>query len=79
MSHDWENFNEQIFLEDFEKTNWSKILQLNQDSVNVTFDKYLNSVNSLIHIYAPLKKLSKNERKFHKKTMDYQRYQELSS
>ena len=66
MSYDWENFSKQLFPEDFAKENWIQILQLNQSSVNLTFDNYLNSVNSLIYIQAPLRKLSKNERKFQK-------------
>ena len=49
-------------------------LQLNQSSVNITLDKYLNSVNSMIRIHAPLK-----QKKVSAKAMDYQRYQELNS
>ena len=37
MSHDWENFRKQLFLEELEKINWNKILQLNQNKVNLTF------------------------------------------
>ena len=49
------------------KTNRNQILQLNQINVKLTFNNYLNSVNSLINIHAPLKKLSKKEtfRKHH--------------
>ena len=57
--HDWENFNNQSFLEDFEKINWNQVLQLNQDNVNITFEIYLNTVNTLINCHAPLKKLNK--------------------
>ena len=67
MFHDWENFNNQSFLEDFEKINWNQVLQLNQDNVNITFEIYLNTVNTLINCHAPLKKLNKEQRKFQQK------------
>ena len=64
ISHDWEKFNNQSFLEGFEKINWNQVLQLNQDNVNITFENYLNTVNTLINSHAPLKKLNKKQRKF---------------
>ena len=68
MSHDSENFNKQSFLGDFEKTNWNKILQSNQNKVNLTFNNYLNNVDFLINTHAPLKNpAKKKERKFQKK------------
>ena len=33
-------------------------------NVNLTFDNYLNTVNTLIDSHVPLKKLSKKQRKF---------------
>ena len=33
-------------------------------NVNLTFDNYLNTVNTLIDSHAPLKKLNKKQRKF---------------
>ena len=67
ISHDWEKFNNQSFLEDFEKRNWNQVLQLNQNNVNITFENYLNTVNTLINSHAPLKKLNKKQRKFQQK------------
>ena len=67
MSHDWQNFNKQLFIEDFEKTDWNRILKLNQNNVNLTFKNYLNSVTSLINFHAPVKYLSKKEKKNQKK------------
>ena len=68
MPPDWENFSKQIFLADFE--NWNQILQLNQNNVNLAFNKlnYLSSINFLINSHNPLKKLSKKKRKFQKKS-----------
>ena len=56
ISHDWEKFNNQSFLKDFEKINWNQVLQLNQNNVNTTFENYLNTVNTLIKSHAPLKR-----------------------
>ena len=44
-------------LVDFEKINRNKILQLNQNSVNLTFDNYLNNRNAL---HLSQKNLTKN-------------------
>ena len=70
ISYDWENFNKS-FLQDFEKINWNQVLQLNQNNVNITFENYLNTVNTLINSHAPLKKLNKKTKKVSTKTMDY--------
>ena len=43
------------------------MLQLNQNNVNITFENYLNTVNTLINSHAPLKKLNKKQRKFQQK------------
>ena len=67
ISHDWEKFNNQSFLQDFEKINWNQVLQLNQNNVNITLENYLNTVNTLINFHAPLKKLNKKQRKFQQK------------
>ena len=49
ISHDWEKFNNQSFLQGFEKINWNQVLQLNQNNINITFENYLNTVNTLIN------------------------------
>ena len=61
---DLENFNNQSCLESFEKNNWNQVLQLNQDDVNITSENHLNTLNTLINLHAPLKKLNKKQRKF---------------
>ena len=67
ISHDWEKFDNQSFLEGFEKINWNQVLQLNQHNVNITFKNYLNILNTLINFHDQLKKLNKRHRKFHQK------------
>ena len=39
----------------YEKINWSQVLQLNQNNVNLIFDNYLKTMNAVINSYAPLK------------------------
>ena len=68
--HDWEIFNNQSFLEDFEKINWNQVFQLNQDNVNITFENYLNSMNTLINSPVPLKKRN-NKDSFNKNRLFY--------
>ena len=53
------SFNNQSFLQEFEKINWNQVLQLNQNNVIITFENYLNTVTK-----QKTKKLST-------KTMDY--------
>ena len=62
--HDWENFNKWSFLEDLQKFNRNQVLQLNQDNVNINFENYLKSGDTLINSHALLKKLNKKKRKF---------------
>ena len=62
MTHDWKNFNSQVFLEDFNQTNLAENLQLNKDSVNVSIDNYLDTINTLITKHVPIKKLNKKNK-----------------
>ena len=66
ISHDWEKFNNQSFLEDFEKINCNQVHQLNQKNVNITFENYLNTMNTLINSHGPLKNSTKNKESFNK-------------
>ena len=55
------------FFKILKKINLNQVLQLNQNNVNITFENYLNTVNTLINSHAPLKKLNKKQRKFQQK------------
>ena len=68
-SHDCEKFNNQSFLEDFGKINWNQVLQSSQDNINITFENYLNTMNTLINSHAPLKKLNKKQKKVSTKAL----------
>ena len=35
MTHDWKNFNNQEFSEDFSKISWDETFQINKNNVNV--------------------------------------------
>lgn len=66
--YDWLKFNQEQFIEDYNQINWNEILQTNTDDGNITFNNYLDKINSLIHTHVPLKKLNKQQqRKFHEK------------
>ena len=61
---EWKNFNNQLFLENFEKINWNQVLELNQDHVNINFENcLLNTVNTLNNSYASLKKAEQKTKK----------------
>ena len=55
MSHDRKNFKNKLFLEKFEKKNFN---------VNVTFNNYLNTVNTLI--FSCTTNRPKNKERFNK-------------
>ena len=60
MIHDWKNFNSQ----EFNKTNLDENIQINKNNVNVPFNNYLDTVNTLITKHAQIKNLNKKQRKF---------------
>ena len=59
------------FLRILKKINWNEVLQLNQNSINITFKNYINFVKDLINSHASLKNPTKN--KGFKQTMDLER------
>ena len=63
MVHDWKKFNNQEFL-DFNKINWDEKLKINENNVNVSFNNYLDTINTLITKHASIKNLNKKLRKF---------------
>ena len=61
------------FLRIFEKTTQNQVLQLNQDNVNITFENYLNTLNTSVNSCAPLKKLNKKLKKVSTKNYGLQK------
>ena len=50
------------FLRILKKINWNEVVQLNQNSINITFKNYINFVKDLINSHASLKKPNKKQR-----------------
>ena len=54
MPHDWQYFNNNLFLADFEKINRNHVLQLNQNNVKGTLmpissSSYENNMSKILH------------------------------
>ena len=54
------------FLKILKKINWNQVLQSNQDNINITFENYLNTMNTLINSHATLKNSIKNKESFNR-------------
>ena len=52
------------FICDFNQINWEQILCNEENDVNLSINKYLSKIDSLVDTHAPLKKLGKKELKF---------------
>ena len=52
-------FNKKIFILDYFDKNWSEILQLDQQNVNLSMESYLDHLNSILHVHASCKKVNK--------------------
>ena len=46
MTRDCKKFNNQEFLEDLNRRNWDENLQINKSNVNVSFNNYLDTINT---------------------------------
>ena len=53
--YDWSRFNENLFLDDFNLTNWNSVMEVEKNDVYISFNNYLSKVNSLIMSYVPVK------------------------
>ena len=59
MTHDWKNLNSQNLnktKKNLNKTNWDENLQKTENNVNVSFNNYLDTIDTLISKHAPMKK-----------------------
>ena len=59
--YDWSRFNENLFLDDFNLTNWNSVTEVEKNNVNISFNNYLPRVNSLVMSHVPMKKLNKQQ------------------
>ena len=62
--HDWQKFNKELFLIDFDSIDWDNILQTSNENVDLALSNFLTHLDSLIKTHAPLKKISKQQQKF---------------
>ena len=64
FERDWSKFDQENFILDYFDTDWSNLLNLNEKSVDLSTNNFLNAMNSLLNKYAPFKKISKYKLKF---------------
>ena len=62
--NDWSRFKKNSILDDFNITNWTSIMEIERNDVNISFSNYLSKANSLIMSHVPMKKLKKQQKKF---------------
>ena len=63
----WSNFIQTDFVLDYFDKDWSNLLQLDQQDVNLSIESFLNNVNSILDEHAPLKRINKYKLKFKSK------------
>ena len=54
---DWSKFKQENFILDYFDKDWADLLQIDKQNVNLSMDSFLNNVNSILDVHAPLKKL----------------------
>ena len=52
----WKNVNQAEFVMDYFDKDWSNILNLKHDNVNVAMENFVNNMNDLLDKHGPLKK-----------------------
>ena len=53
---DWSKFKQENFILDYFDKDWTDLLQIDQQNVNLSMDSFLNNINSTLDVHAPLKK-----------------------
>ena len=53
---DWSKFKQENFIIDYFDKDWSDLLQIDQQNVNLSMESFLNNMNSILDTHAPLKK-----------------------
>ena len=54
---DWSKFKQENFTIDYFDKDWASVLQIDQQNVNLSLNSFLNNLNSILDVHAPLKKL----------------------
>ena len=64
---DWSKFVQQNFVLDYFDKDWSDVLQLDQQDVNLSINSFLDKMNSILDEHAQLKRVNKYKLKFKSK------------
>ena len=64
FERDWSKFDQENFILDYFDIDWSNLLNLNEENVDLSTNNFVNAMNSLLKKYAPFKKISKYKLKF---------------
>ena len=60
-------FKQTLYTLDYFDKDWSNVLQLDQQDVNLSIEFFLNNMNSILDEHAPLKRINKYKLKFKSK------------
>ena len=58
FERDWSNFEPENFVLDYFDIDWPKILKFDEINVNAAINNFLDTINSVLNKYAPLKKVN---------------------
>ena len=64
---DWSTFVQKNFALGYFNKDWSDVLQLDQQDVNLSINSFLDNMNSILNKHAPLKRVNKYKLKFKSK------------
>ena len=64
---DWSNFNQENYIVDYFSVNWKNTINLQKNDVDHSLQSFFDSVNGLLKIHAPYKKVKKYKLKFKEK------------
>ena len=64
---DWSKLIQTDFILDYFVKDWSDVLQLDQQDVNLSIELFLDNMNSILDEHAPLKRINKYKLKFKSK------------
>ena len=67
FSRNFKNFDRENFMLDLLSIDWDTIIDTERNDVNYSTEQFLIKINSLLDIYAPFKKISKNKLKSNSK------------
>ena len=63
----WSNFNQENFIVNYFSVNWKNIINLQKSDVSHSLQSFFDSVNDLLKMHAPYKKVKKYKLKFKEK------------